>query len=35
MKDQKTIKKIKTEIAVMSLCKGANLTEYFFTYYYK
>jgi hypothetical protein len=26
LKDQRTIKKIKTEVAVMSLCKGNNLT---------
>lgn len=35
LKDQRTLKKIKTEVAVMSLCSGNNLTEHFFTYYYK
>ena len=35
MKDQKTLKKIRTEVAVMSLCHEKNLTEYYFTYYYK
>jgi serine/threonine protein kinase len=35
LKDNRTLNKIKTEIAVMNLCNSNNLTKYFFTYYYK
>lgn len=35
MKDDRTLNKIKTEIAVMNLCNSDNLTKHFFTYYYK
>ena len=35
LKDNRTLNKIKTEIAVMKLCDSPNLTQYFFTYYYK
>jgi p21-activated kinase 2 len=35
LKDDRTLKKIRTEIAVMNLCNSDNLTRHYFTYYYK
>lgn len=35
LKDNRTLDKIRTEIAVMNLCNSNNLTHHFFTYYYK
>lgn len=35
LKDDRTVNKIRTEIAVMSLCDSDNLTRHFFTYYYR
>lgn len=35
LKDDRTLNKIRTEIAVMNLCNSANLTKHFFTHYWK
>ena len=35
IKDQKTIDKIRVEIAVMKLCNCEQIVNYYFTYYYK
>ena len=35
MKDEKTLTKIKTEIAVMNLCTSRAIVKYYETYYFK
>lgn len=35
IKDQKTVEKIRIEIAVMRLCNSPNIVNYYFTYYFK
>lgn len=35
IKDQKTIDKIRVQIAVMKLCNCEQIVNYYFTYYYK